>query len=193
MDVFKISAKMYAARAAVEPGEILAGFHRWIVAQSTPGHTWIDVADYSHVQGGPGVVLVGIEANVSVEQSDGTWGVVYTRKQPWPGVADLAWRLRKAVHGAAQCAGVLAGDPLFAGRIEFATDRVLLRLNDRLEAPNSERTLSQVRGALTAVGESIWGAGITIEHHPARLALFEAIVRGSQSVGLTTVLGRLVG
>jgi len=191
MDVIKMSAKLYAARASVEPGEILAAFHRWIVAQSFAGHTWIDVADYSHVQGGPGVMLIGIEANVSVDQSDGTWGVVYTRKQPWPGSGDLTGRLRATMHGAAQCATILAGDPVFAGRVEFATDRWLIRFNDRLIAPNSERTLSQARAALASAGEAVWGTGVKIEHHPSRLALFEAIIRGEKAIALDAMLGRL--
>jgi hypothetical protein len=191
MDVFKISAKLYAARWAVEPGEILAAFHRWIVAQNMAGHTWIDVADYSHVHGGPGVVLVGIEANVSVEQSDGTWGVVYNRKQRWPDAPDLIGRLSAAVRGAAQCAAIFSVDPVLAGRIDFTGDRVLIRLNDRLLAPNSERTLSQARGALIATGQAIWGDGVTIEHHASRLSLFEAIVRGNKPTTPEAIIGRL--
>jgi hypothetical protein len=191
MDVTKMSAKLYATRASVEPGEILATFHRWIVAQSVAGHTWIDVADYSHVKGGPGVVLIGIEANVSADEADGTWGVVYTRKLPWVGSPDLTARIRATMHGTAQSASILASDSVLADRLEFATDRMLVRFNDRLAAPNSERTLSQARGALTSAGESVWGDGVTIEHHASRLSLFEAMVRGANPVTLDAMLGRL--
>jgi hypothetical protein len=191
MEVIKMSAKLYAPGAAVDGHEILAAFHRWIVAQGVPGHTWIDVADYSHVSGGPGIVLVGIEANVSFDQADGTWGIVYTRKQAWPGSLDLTGRIRETMRETAQCATMLAGDPVFAARLAFATDRFLIRLNDRLAAPNSERTLGQARAALTAAGETVWGEGVTIEHHPARLSLFEAILRGTTPVTLETVVGRL--
>jgi hypothetical protein len=190
MNVFKMSARVYAARSAVESGEILAAFHRWIVAQSFAGHTWIDVADYSHVKRGPGIVLVGIEANVSADEADGTWGVVYARKQPWPGSPDLAGRLRATMQAAVQCAAVLAADPVFAGRLDFAGDRMLIRFNDRLAAPNTRETFADALPALTSAGESIWGSSVTVEHRAAPLALFEAVIRGGGAVTLDAMLAR---
>jgi hypothetical protein len=56
---------------------------------------------------------------------------------------------------------------------------MLIRLNDRLAAPNSERTLGEVRAAVTLAGQSIWGDGVTIEHHPSPRALFEVVVGGT--------------
>lgn len=191
MDVIKMSAKLYAATARIEPGDIVAAFHRWIVAQSFAGHTWIDVADYNHVKGGPGVVLVGIEANVSFDQADATWGVVYTRKQPWPGSLDLTGRLRATMHAAAESAAILTADAAFAGRLDFATDRILIRLNDRLTAPNTQQTLDQAKSALTSIGQAIWGTDVTIDHHPAKLSLFEATLRGTHAITLETLQRQL--
>jgi len=188
-----MSAKVYAATATIETGEIVAAFHRWIVAQSFAGHTWIDVADYNHVKGGPGVVLVGIEANVSFDQADGTWGVVYTRKQPWPGLLDLTGRLRATVWAAAEAAAILMADPAFASRLDFATDRVLIRLNDRLTAPNTQQTLEEAKSALTSIGQEIWGTGVTIDGHPAKLSLFEASLRGTHPITLETMRRNLQG
>jgi len=40
----------------LEPGDVIPVFHRWIQTQAVDG-LLIDVADYSHVHHGPGVVV----------------------------------------------------------------------------------------------------------------------------------------
>jgi len=54
-------------------------FHNWIENQNGE-ELLIDVADYSHVPAGPGVVLIGHEGNYSVDNTDGRLGVRYNRK-----------------------------------------------------------------------------------------------------------------
>ena len=188
-----MSAKLYARGAAPEPGVMVATFHRWIVAQSFAGHTWLDVADYNHVKGGPGVMLIGIEADVSIDMADGAWGVVYTRKQAWSGSPDLTARLRATMREAVRCAAMLAADPALAGRMDFATDRIRVRLNDRLAAPNNEETLGRMQPALLEAGERVWGDGVTIEHHPSPGALFEAVVIGGRAIAIEAMQRQLEG
>ncbi|HEY6724560.1 MAG TPA: hypothetical protein VI197_11030 [Polyangiaceae bacterium] len=52
---------------SVRPPEVVAVFHRWI-AERALEEVLIDVADYSHVPGGPGVVLIGNQHNYSVAE-----------------------------------------------------------------------------------------------------------------------------
>ncbi len=59
-------------------------FHSWIQGQIFD-ELLLDVADYSHVPDGPGVVLIGHEADYALDNTDGRLGVRYNRKAPWPG------------------------------------------------------------------------------------------------------------
>src|SRR5258706_14545154 len=54
-------------------------FHGWIQNQVGEG-LFLDVADYRHVDAGPGVVLIGHEGNYSVDNTDHRLGVRYNRK-----------------------------------------------------------------------------------------------------------------
>jgi len=47
--------------------KVIATFHQWI-ASNALGEILVDVADYSHVPNGPGVVLIGCDYNYAVTQ-----------------------------------------------------------------------------------------------------------------------------
>src|SRR5919198_4013028 len=59
-------------------------FHRWIQGQIFD-ELLLDVADYSHVPDGPGVVLIGHEADYALDNTEGRLGVRYNRKASLPG------------------------------------------------------------------------------------------------------------
>ena len=54
-------------------------FYSWIKGQIFE-ELLLDVADYRHVPAGPGVVLIGHQANYSVDNIDNRLGVRYNRK-----------------------------------------------------------------------------------------------------------------
>src|SRR6266481_5109785 len=58
---------------------VIPVFHSWIQRQVFD-ELLLDVADYRHVQGGPGVILIGHEADYSVDNTDTRLGVRYNRK-----------------------------------------------------------------------------------------------------------------
>src|SRR4029077_17750321 len=64
-------------QADLEP--LIPVFHSWIQEQVFE-ELLLDVADYRHVPAGPGVVLIGHQANYSVDHSDARLGVRYNRK-----------------------------------------------------------------------------------------------------------------
>src|SRR5687767_4206861 len=68
----------------VDPERIVKVFHRWVGEQSMD-ELLVDVADYSHVPDGPGVVLVGLEADYSLDHMQGRSGLRYNRKGPLEG------------------------------------------------------------------------------------------------------------
>ena len=72
-------------------------FHGWIQRQVFE-ELLLDVADYRHVHAGPGVILIGHEANYSVDNTDERWGVRYNRKAVVNG--NNQDRLRQAMRAA---------------------------------------------------------------------------------------------
>ena len=78
MDLQKINAKFFAAEPNKVPlTDFIDIFHGWI--QATDG-VYHDVADYSHMQAGPGIVLVADDANVSIDETGNRRGLLYSQK-----------------------------------------------------------------------------------------------------------------
>ncbi|RME82665.1 MAG: hypothetical protein D6775_10260, partial [Caldilineae bacterium] len=81
----RISAKLFFRPPIFwEPEEFILLFHRWIRETALPGLP-IDVADYTHVHHGPGVLPIGFEGDYALDYRDGRAGFQYTGKQRgWP-------------------------------------------------------------------------------------------------------------
>jgi hypothetical protein len=151
-DIVRIGAKLYAEN----PGVIVAEdyvplFHGWIQEGALDG-TPIDVADYKHVPDGPGIMLIGHDADRALDLGEGRPGVVYQRKRE--GTGSLEERFAAAIAAADRTAADIEADPAANG-VRFERDEILLRVNDRLRAPNDDATFGDLRpaiaGALAAV------------------------------------------
>jgi hypothetical protein len=119
-------------------------FNGWIQKQIAP-ELLIDVADYLHVPNGPGMLLIGHEANYSLDQTDGKLGLLYNRKAALPGTApeNLAQALNSALWACEQLAQETG--------VQFDKSRYQVLVNDRLLAPNSEQTFQTLLPDLQAV------------------------------------------
>lgn len=191
MNVFKINVKLYVEDpSGLSHEQFVPVFHSWIQNHAVPGHTLIDVADYSHVQNGPGTVLVAHEANFYLDKLDGFLGFTYSRKQPAPG--DFGDRLRQAFAAAIDGCLRLEDDARFEGRMKFRTDEILVQLNDRLLGPNTPETFAAVKPELEKLAAELWpGANVDIEYIPAEQTLFEVRLRADQSPYLPQLRNRL--
>jgi hypothetical protein len=191
MDVHKIVVKFFAEDGAGLSGEqFVPVLHSWIQSHAIADHTLIDVADYSHVHQGPGTLLVAHEANFYLDRTDGFLGLSYSRKQPFAGT--FAERLRQAFTAALQACARLEEDSTLAGRLKFRTNEALVRLNDRLLAPNTPEIFQQVKPELENVAAALWPDGSAeLEHNPAELSLFEVRLISTESPGIATLLNRL--
>ena len=79
IDLQKINVKFYLAGDAVlSPEDAFRIFSQWI--PETKDEVLIDVADYQHVPQGPKTVLVGHEANYTLDNTDGRYGLLYGQK-----------------------------------------------------------------------------------------------------------------
>ncbi len=118
-------------------------FHRWIQDRACP-ELAIDVADYSHVPAGPGVLLITHEANYSLDNSRNQLGLLYNRKAPLPGTP--AEKLKHCRDAALWACQRLEQEPEFRGKLRFNPDEMEVVLNDRLRYPNTAETWNAVRG-----------------------------------------------
>lgn len=112
-------------------------FHGWIQEQGSD-ELLLDVADYRHVPAGPGVVLIGHEANYSVDNTGSRLGVRYNRKAALEG-GNLD-RFAQATRAALIACRRLESDPRLEGRLRINGREIELFVNDRLLAPNSAAT-----------------------------------------------------
>lgn len=163
MEVQHVNVKIFARQpAAIDLAAAIPVFHRWI-QDSAVEELLIDVADYRHVPGGPGVILVGFEANYSLDWTGNRLGLLYNRKKADPGTAQD--KLRQAWDAATAACRRLEREPEFAGRLQFGLDECELIFNDRLLTPNTEETFRALAPELDAFFASVWGAGnFAFEH-----------------------------
>jgi hypothetical protein len=127
---------------AIELAEAVGVFHQWIRDSVCP-EMLIDVADYRHVPAGPGVMLIGHEANYSFDHRDNRLGLLYNRKAALEGTFQS--RLAQAHHAALEACDRLEREAPFHGKLKFDRNTLEVFINDRLLAPNDEETWQALR------------------------------------------------
>jgi hypothetical protein len=151
MELYKLGVKFFAADGQrVDLTEFIPIFHEWIQKQVINDHLLIDVHNYSHIDEGPGILLVAHQGNFSVDLAGDRMGFVYYRKQPVHSTAEI---LKPALQGC----HLLAGDPRMQNRLRFSTDEVLIFANDRLLAPNNEEVFSELQPQFYAALKEVVG------------------------------------
>ena len=150
-DLVKLDLKVLASReSAAAPEEFIPVFHRWITERVLP-ELLIDVADYSHVHEGPGVLLVGHDAIYAYDESRGEPGLLYSRRRETApetaGIRTLDERLESLLLCAFRACDQIEAEPQLDGRVAFDRHRIELRVNDRL-VPRDDETASALGEAL---------------------------------------------
>src|SRR5260370_3403122 len=112
-------------------------FHGWIQNQVGEG-LLLDVADYRHVDAGPGVVLIGHEGNYSVDNTDNRLVVRSNGKPCLDG--NNQDRLKQAARAALTACQRLEADPRLGGELRFNRQEIEIFVNDRMVAPNCDAT-----------------------------------------------------
>lgn len=180
MNLQHVNIKIFARQADIDLTDAIPIFHRWIQDCAMP-ELLIDVADYKHVPDGPGIMLIGHEADYSLDETDGRLGLLYNRKVPIEGDAQEA--LRQAFCSAVVAAKKLVEDPAFAGKLCFDYGDVEVIVNDRLIAPNDEATLQALRPEIERFFNGIYGEGLfTLTHVGEPRDRFEIEVKAKNAV-----------
>lgn len=191
MDASKLQLKIFTAPGKALPSEsFIPVFHRWIKDRVLP-ELLIDVANYAHVPHGPGVVLIGHGTDYGFDEAEGRKGLLFNRKRQAPAPEErLPDTFRRALHAAV----LLEKEPAFAGQLKFATDEFLLRLNDRLLAPNNDATWASVSPELEAFATKLFGAGqFSLARTGEPRQLFSVIIKCKAPASLAALLEKAGG
>jgi len=192
MEAHKLQLKIYLtpeSARAVDVEDLIPVFHRWIKQRLLPELT-IDVANYRHVPQGPGVVLIGHGSDYFMDEGEGRPGLLHNRKRaglpPGERLGDLA---RRTLHAAA----LLERDPALGGKVRFATNELLFRVNDRLAAPNSDATLAALRPELETLCKTLFAAPFELARVGGAKELFAVRITSGTSAPLAMLLERAGG
>jgi hypothetical protein len=173
-----VNIKIFAQTSQnVNVADAIPVFHRWIQQRDLP-ELLIDVADYSHVPAGPGVLLIAHEANYSLDNARDQLGLLYDRKAA--GSGDAQEQLRQAYDAALAACRRLEREPEFEGALRFDPNRLEIVFNDRLLHPNTDESWQQVQPETARFFDGIFGAGrYTLERAGEPRERLRANIRGA--------------
>lgn len=188
IDLQKINVKFYLAEdATLRAEEAFRAFSQWI--PETTDEVLVDVADYDHVPQGPKTVLVGHEANYTLDNSDGRYGLLYGQKTPATG--SNTERLRAALAASLKACRRLE-QTADSGSARFVGSEAVVIVNDRLRAANDDATFDQLRGDLDAVAAQLYGGASTqIEREGEARERLTIRVRATGDFDAATLLSNL--
>ena len=173
--------------AGLEP--LIPIFHRWIQGKVFE-ELLLDIADYRHVPAGPGVILIGHQADYSVDNIDNVMGVRYNRKEVLDG--NNHDRLSQAARAALTGCHRLETESSLNGKIQFNGQDVEVFINDRLAAPNTDSTREATKSELKTFFEKLFhGAEFSLSHQTDPRRLFGVSAKASRSFSVAELLKNL--
>jgi len=142
MNVQHFNIKFYLENPeTVNLADYAAVFNSWIQEQRLD-ELLIDVADYLHVYNGPGIMLIGYEADYSLDNRAGRLGLLYNRKAQLEGTTHE--KLAQAVRAALTAAQILEKE----NGLKFNGSEVQVIVNDRYLVPNTVETFDALQPEL---------------------------------------------
>jgi hypothetical protein len=186
MQASKYQVKVFA-NDSVNVEEYIPVFHRWI-RENLLGELLIDVVDYSHVTAGPDVVLIGHAADYVLDRAAGRLGLLYARKRDGSaGASGLTEALRRAFSACAH----LQREPGVRHSLAFRTDELLVRVADRLAAPNTDETFERCVPELRQALQPLYGSTtFELRRVGSPRELFSVEVKAEGAPPISTLLER---
>jgi hypothetical protein len=190
MDLQKLGIKFFAAQAErVDILKLIPIYHHWI-QQNALSDLLIDVADYSHVPAGPGVMLIAHEGNYALDETGHERGVLYYSKRGLTG--ELPERFVQVARKALQAAQLLSADAQLEGALKVPGNLLQLFTNDRLLAPNTDAAYERVEPALKTFLDRLYaGSRYSLMREGDPKERLSVRVRADGEVALQTLLARL--
>lgn len=180
LTVQHVNIKIFAREANIDLVDAIPVFHRWIQENAMP-EMLIDVADYKHVPDGPGVMIIGNEADYSLDEQEGRLGLLYNRKNPVE--LDTQGALAQAFEAARNASKKLEGEAPFQGKLKFDAGDVEVIVNDRVIAPNTEATWQTLSPQIKSFFAGVYGhEDFILEHRGEPRERFRVGVKTSKPV-----------
>lgn len=153
MELQKLSVKFFIEQPDDVPlTKFIDVFHSWI--QTTDG-VYHDVADYSHMQAGPGIVLVADNANVSIDEAENRRGLLFSQKRRLSG--SNPEKLRSVVAAALEICRKLEAEPALRGKLRFSANEAVIWINDRLAGTNNEVSFQELKSEVEPFVKQLYG------------------------------------
>lgn len=188
MNIQHVNVKFYLENPeAIHLADFAAVFNTWIQRQRLE-ELLIDVADYLHVHNGPGIMLIGHEADYSLDQRAGRLGLLYNRKEQLEGTTQE--KLVQAANAALTSAQILEKE----NSLEFNGSEVQVVINDRLLVPNTSETLAALESDFKSFFDRLYnGAEYSLSHNNEPRERFTVNVKTEASFDVDTLLKNLSG
>ena len=188
MELQKLNVKFFVEQSdKVALTDFIEIFHSWI--QATDG-VYHDVADYSHMQAGPGIVLVANHSNVSIDESGARRGLLFSQKAPLAGSNQD--KIRTVIRAALDNCRKLEAEPALKGKLRFAANEAVLSVNDRLVGENSQQVFDVLKGDVEAVAKELFGAAsVSVERDSEARRQLNVHVKSAAAVDTARALGNL--
>lgn len=184
MELSRVNVKFFLETWKVSPDDTFRTFNGWV--SNNPDEVLIDVADYSHIHAGPITLLVGHEANFSIDNSNHRPGLLYARKKPLEG--DLPARLQSVFSSTLTACRRLEREPDLAGKVKFRGEEFSLSAVDRLHTPPAE----EIRAGLDKLLEKLYGgADSSVEYSADSTARPTFHVKAGTSFTVSDLLDKL--
>jgi len=186
MNIQHVNVKFYLENPeTVNLADYAAVFNTWIQKQSLE-ELLIDVADYLHVHNGPGIMLIGHEADYSLDNRAGRLGLLYNRKEQVEGTNQE--KFSQAVRAALIVAQILEKE----NGLKFNGSEVQVVVNDRLLVPNTVETFVALEPDLKAFfGRLYDGAEYSLSHHSDTRERFTVNVKAESKFDADSLLKNL--
>jgi hypothetical protein len=188
MELEKLSVKLFVEQPNSVPlTDFIEIFHGWIQAGDGVYH---DVADYSHMQAGPGIILIANDANVSIDENGNRRGLLFSQKSRLPGSNQE--RLRTVLHSALENCRRLEEEPALRGKLRFTGNEAVISLNNRLLGANSQEAFDELKGDVEVVaGQLLGGAKFKLERDSDSSRRLNVYLKSSATMSSAQALNNL--
>ena len=137
MDLQKFGVKLFFnMNGSYSSKDFIPVFHTWIQENAVDDHLLVDVADYSHILDGPGIMLVAHEGNFSLDNENHQPGMLYMRKTEIEG--NFNARFEKVLNTVIQAAKRLCDNNIH-NEIDLIRNSFRFIANDRRLAENTAK------------------------------------------------------
>ena len=186
----KINVKMAIdAPSDLDLDVLLAIFGRWRLEE---GEEVIDLADYAHVDQGPGCLLVSHRWQFGIDHAGGKVGLFYSTRKDLTG--PLAHRFTQAIEGLITKSTRLLAEEEFPRTAKACCGQLEVIANDRLLFPNTDASDARVRPELEKTFERLYGSGsfqVEREADPSRRLGYSVLAGSASELSLADLQKRL--